>query len=155
MAKVNTFLTIIIDFWKKLCYFIGVRNFRLIDDNGEIADKVAIKGKFYKVFFSIANLEEYFLKEPVLLVVLFRLIRFAEFGTNFLKRNGEPLLLKDIQNEIGTSRITTSKYIKRLLELGLLKKIKVKSKSFFVLNPFYFFVGEKVSLQTYFLFKGE
>lgn len=167
---VNSFLIFIVDKPKKIVYHILMRNLKVVDDNGEIVCdlkatfvrkcenqdfKQAIKGEYVKSFTRLREKVLIFAKEPILLVLLEYFCFYIESGTNYIIKNNKPLTIRDTAEDLNLSRNSISKYFKRLEELEFIKKVRINYGFCYVLNPFYFLKGEKISLAVYKLFKGE
>lgn len=76
--------------------------------------------------------------------ILFKLLEYTRYETCVISyENGKKIKMVELANEMNISESTLKRGIKKLIELGIIKKGKYDDKSMYFMNPFLCFKGSR------------
>jgi hypothetical protein len=83
------------------------------------------------------------------------LLQYLDYTSGVLKyTNGKPLTIDDVMDEMDLKLSYAYSILRRLTEKGIIGKCKIEEKTYFVMNPFIFMKGARVSNTLVDLFKS-
>ncbi len=80
---------------------------------------------------------------------------YLNYEDNLLsKENGDPLQRKDLEKILGKGHNAVDKYMKNLVEKGVLAKVKIINSVHYVMNPYIYYMGNKIDGTLVEMFKN-
>lgn len=87
--------------------------------------------------------------------ILFKLLEYTRYETCVISyENGKKIKIVELANEMNISESTLKRGIKKLIELGIIKKSKFDGKSMYFMNPFVCFKGSRAKSGVVKLFEN-
>ncbi len=78
---------------------------------------------------------------------------YLYFESNLLCKDGKPLQRKDLEKILGKGHNAVDKYMKTLVEKGILAKVKVKNSVHYYMNPYVCYMGNRIDKTLLDMFK--
>lgn len=122
-------------------------------DNREVWRPEKYFAKFYMGLLDTIA-EEYGLSIEEYGIILL-LSKYLNFESNLLcDEKGNPLRRKDLEEILGCGHNAVDKYMKLLVEKGVFAKTKVKNSTHYYMNPYIFYMGNRIDNTLVSIFKN-
>jgi hypothetical protein len=113
------------------------------------------RSHFTKLYDDMFEIIDEFNLDAYELATIFKLIRYVEYETNLLQKDGIALNKKDLIEILKYSENKIEEIIKKLVSKKILSKTKVGRNIIFHMNPYIAFKGEYLSPETESIFNPD